>query len=100
MAMFGEQIPMPTIMFDRPPADFEHKNAASRSFLQALAHNIRNLRKYILKVDGTINPKCNSKPDHKHKYQMVYVKIGPRVKNLQPKYVGPALVLDVRGKVR
>ena len=81
MCMFGEQIPMPTVMYDRPPPDFEHKDAASRSFLQALAHNMRNMRKGILKVDATINPKCDSKSNLKHDYQLVYVKIGPRVNN-------------------
>ena len=71
MCFFGEQIPMPNIMFDRPPPDLNFINPACTSFVLSIAHNFRNMRKCLLKMDATINPKCASHEDLKRTYQMV-----------------------------
>ena len=65
----------------------------------ALAHNLRNMRKYLPKMDATIKPRIANETELKQKFQMVCVRIEPRLPALQPKYAGPALVLEVRGKV-
>ena len=99
MCMFGEQIPMPSAMFDRLPPDLEYDDDVCTSFVHSLAHNMRSMRKYLLKLDTTVNPKCSSKRELRRKFQMVYVKVPFRTKALQPKYAGPCIVLETKGKV-
>jgi len=99
MCLYGEQIPMPSVLFDRPPVDLKYRDPLCTSFVQAIAHNLRNMRKYLLKCDAVVNPQCDSVPKLKKEFKMVFVKIMPKVKALQPKYAGPALVIDVKGKV-
>ena len=98
MVLFGEQLPMPTMMFDKPIIDAT-TDPILRSFVQALSHNMRNMRKCLLKVDATIRPDPNANHDLKFKFEMVYVKVPMRTRAFMPKYVGPAMVLGSRGKV-
>ena len=79
MCMFGEQVPMPNVMFNNPPTGRLYKDETCTSYLMSLAHNLRNLRKYLLKMDVTIMPRVGNQTELKQKFSMVYVRIEPRL---------------------
>ena len=67
-------------------------------FVTRLAHNLRMMRKIMLRADSTISPFLGGARELPIKFQMVYVERGKRHESLQPRY-GPAIVLKNEGKV-
>ena len=55
MIMFGEQIPLPLAMFEKPlePANVTD---SPRMFIARLAHNLNQMRRLLLRSDSTISP--------------------------------------------
>jgi hypothetical protein len=98
MVMFGEQPPMPYALFQQPiPSDCV--DTEGRAFVFKLSHNLRMMRKLLLKVDKTVAPYEDPYLGTKITFDMVYVQSAIKQNGLSPMYVGPAVVLSSHGKV-
>lgn len=98
MVMFGEQPPMPLMMF-RKPLPLGDVTSPTKLFVYRLSHNLREMRKLLLKMDQTISPYTAPWEGIPIKFNMVYVEVPGRFRGSKPRYEGPAIVLSNRDKV-
>ena len=98
MVLYGEQPPLPLALFKKPAAEMEI-DSDGRMFVYRLSHNLRQMRKLLLKMDRTISPYHEPWQELPIKFQMVYVEVPGRHAAFQPRYKGPAIILKMKGKV-
>jgi len=76
MVMFGEQPPMPLMLFKKPMTE-AGVDSDARLFVFRLSHCLRAMRKMLLRMDHTISPYHAPWEDIPIRFQMVYVEVPP-----------------------